>query len=292
MTKSVLDNALLLQAVAGSDSIDDRSFAAGLPDKLPKYYDILKSLPNPQDLTGIKVGIIEESLTLSVLDPRVKACFNTAVSRLRQLGATVSSISIPIHNKGPLIWTGVSKIGGYLTKINGYNGRRGHAMHELNSLFSEAHKSPPQWDKAYVATKNIYLNGAYAEKEFPSLHGKATNLSRQLRDAYDTALENFDVLLTPTLPYVATSHPTANASPLEQIAKQVGLVGNTCQFNQTGHPAMEMPIGTLCPTEGELKGREDVKLPVGMQIIGRWWAEEIVYRVGFAWEGANHWREM
>lgn len=292
MTKTVLDNALLLQAVAGSDNIDDRSFAVGLPDKLPKYYGNLKALENPADLSGIKIGIIEESLNLPVLDPRVKHCFNKTVESYRRLGATVSTISIPIHSKGPAIWTGVSKVGGYFTKMNGYNGRRGHAMHELNSLFARALKSPDQWDKAYVATKNIYINGAYADKQFPALQAKATNLSRQLRDAYDHALEQFDVLITPTLPYVATSHCEPDATPLDQIKKQVGLVSNTCQFNQTGHPVLAMPIGRLSPTEGPLKGREDVKLPVGMQVVGKWWAEEMVYRVGHAWEICNDWKEI
>jgi amidase len=292
MTKTVLENALLLQAVAGSDNIDDRSFAAGLPEKLPNYYSSLQALSSPQDLSGVKIGIIEESLSLSVLDPRVEHCFNTAVESYRELGATVSSISIPIHSKGPAIWAGVSKVGGYLTKMNGYNGRRGHAMYELNSLFAKALHEPAQWDKAYVATKNIYINGAYAEKEFPTLQAKATNLSRQLRDAYDRALEEFDVLLTPTLPFVATSHCEPDATPLEQIQKQIGLVSNTCQFNQTGHPVLAMPIGRLSPTEGPLKGSEDVKLPVGMQVIGKWWAEEMVYRVGHAWEMSNDWKEM
>ena len=165
-------------------------------------------------------------------------------------------------------------------------------MHELNSLFAKALKSPDQWHKAYVATKNIYINGAYAEKEFPALQAKATNLSRQLRDAYDHALEEFDVLITPTLPYVATAHCEPGATPLEQIKKQVGLVSNTCQFNQTGHPVLAMPIGRLSPMEGPLAGSEDVKLPVGMQVIGKWWAEEMVYRVGHAWEISNDWKEM
>lgn len=292
MTKTVLDNALLLQAVTGSDNIDDRSFAAGPPENLPRYHDNLKALPNPRDLTGIKIGVIEESTSMSVLDPRIETCFDAALDQYRKLGATVSRVSIPIHSKGTAIWTGVSKVGGYLTKMNAYNGRRGHAMHHLNSLFANALHSPEQWKKAYVATKNIYINGAYAEERFPNLQAKATNLSRQLRDAYDRALDDFDVLVTPTLPYVATSHCSPDATPLEQIKKQLGLVSNTCQFNQTGHPALTIPIGRLSPTEGPLAGMKDVKLPVGMQIIGKWWAEEMVYRVGHSWELSYDWKEV
>lgn len=292
MTRSVLDNALLLQAIAGSDNIDDRSFAAPSPSHAPKYYDNLCHAANARDLSDVKIGIISESLDIPVLDPRVKTCFLAAAEGLRELGANVSEVSIPIHRDGSKIWTGVSKVGGYLTRMHGAAGRRGHNMIELNSLLHESLRDRDRWDKAYVATKNIYLNGAYAEKEYPGLLGKAANLSRKLRDAYDAALGQYDVLITPTLPYVATSHPAPNASPLEQIKKQVGLTSNTCQFNQTGHPALAMPVGMLTPLEGPGAGVDRIKLPVGMQIIGRWWAEEMVFRVGHAWELNNDWRHL
>ncbi|KAK0939909.1 hypothetical protein LTR29_008511 [Friedmanniomyces endolithicus] len=292
MTRTVLDNALLLQAIAGTDNIDDRSFAAPHPNNIPKYYNILQALDEPKRLSGIKIGIITESLEVPVLDPRIKDCFLHAAEGFRKLGATVEEVSIPIHKNGSTIWTGVSKTGGYLTKLHGGAGRRGYVMHELNSLFTEALHDPGKWDKAYVATKNIYINGAYAEERYPALLAKATNLSRKLRDAYDTALQSYDVLITPTLPYVATSHPAKDATPLEQIKKQVGLTSNTCQFNQTGHPVLAMPVGMLPPLEGPGVGKEDVKLPVGMQVIGRWWEEAMVLRVGYAWELEHDWKGM
>ncbi|EMC96140.1 hypothetical protein BAUCODRAFT_23979 [Baudoinia panamericana UAMH 10762] len=291
MTRTVLDNALLLQAIAGTDNIDDRSYGAPLPDRIPKYFDMLTTQDKPQDLSGVKIGIIVESLQVAVLDPRVKELFLQAANGFEKLGATVQEVSIPIHSKGPNIWTGVSKVGGYLTKMYGAPGRRGHTMYDLNSLFLEALRSPSQWDKAYVATKNIYLNGAYAAQHYPELLARATNLSRKLRDAYNDALRQYDVLLTPTLPYVATSHPQPDATPLDLIKKQVGLTSNTCQFNQTGHPVLAMPIGLLLPTEGPGVGT-GVKLPVGMQVIGRWWDEEKVFKVGYAWELSNDWRAM
>lgn len=292
MTRTVLDNALLLQAIAGSDNIDDRSFAAPSPASSPKYYDILRSINDPKGLSGVKIGVIKESLEFPVLDSRVKDCFHAAVEGFRKLGATVEEVSIPLHAKGSTIWTAVSKVGGYLTKVHGNTGRRGHAMHELNSLFLEALHTQEKWDKAYVSSKNIYLNGAYASAQYPALLAKATNLSRQLRDSYDSALRIYDVLLTPTLPYVATSHCADDASPLEQIKKQVGLTSNTCQFNQTGHPVLAMPIGMLPPLEGPGAGKEGVKLPVGMQVVAKWWDEEAVFRVGYAWESSHDWKKL
>jgi amidase len=291
MTRTVLDNALLLQVIAGNDNIDDRSFPAPWPDKIPQYYTNLSNRKEPKDLTGMKIGIIKEALEISVIDERVKKLFLQASEDLKKAGATVSEISIPIHKKGPNIWTGISKTGGYLTKMYGAPGHRSHNMHELNSLVLEALHSQSAWDKSYSASKNIYLNGAWAEQRHPALLAKATNLSRQLRDSYDGALKQFDVLITPTLPYVATSHADPNALPLEQIKKQVGLTSNTCQFNQTGHPALTLPIGRLTPKEGPAAGNQNVKLPVGLQIVGKWWDEETVYRVAYAWELMNEWMD-
>lgn len=292
MTRTVLDNALLLEAIAGTDNIDDRGFAAPLPSRIPKYAANLQNLSNSKDLAGLRIGIITESLTSAVMDPRIKSTFLQAASLFNTVSnATVTEISIPLHKKGPAIWAGVSKVGGYLTKIHGSPGRRSHQMLSLNEAIHPMQQQ--QWDAAYVATKNIYLNGAYAATTFPHLLSKATNLSRQLRDAYDAAFEEhkLDVLITPTLPRLASSHCAPGAGPLEQIEKQVGLTGNTCQFNQTGHPALTLPVGMLEIEEGPLKG-SGRKLPVGLQIVGRWWAEETVLRVAYAWEQANEWREM
>lgn len=135
------------------------------------------------------------------------------------------------------------------------------------------------------------MNGAYAASAFPHLLAKATNLSRNLRSAYDEALGKYDVLITPTLPYLATPHAEPDATPLGQIKTQVGLTTNTCQFNQTGHPALTLPIGLLEISEGSLAG-SGTKLPVGVQIIGKWWAEDTVLQVAYAWEQGNDWEKM
>jgi amidase len=223
------------------------------------------------------------------LDPRVIRTFRTAVDRFVELGANVEEVSIPLHSKGAAIWTGVSKAGGFLSKTTGAFGRRGHQMLGLNGLLHPMGQE--NWDNAYSSTKNIYLNGLYATQKFPLLLAKATNLSRQLRDAYDDALERFDVLLTPTLPYVATSHAAPDATPLQQISKQIGLTSNTAPFNQSGHPVLALPIGKLEVLEGP--GLADkIKLPVSMQVIGKWWDEMTVLETAYAWERANDWGQM
>ena len=311
MTRDVLGNAKLLKAIAGTDFLDDRSYAAPPPEKVPAYNELLQSRSDATDLSGLRIGIITESLSSPVMDPRVKECFLTAAEHFRGLGATVEEVSIPMHALALNAWTGISKLGGYVNKTLAYGGRRGYQMNDLGGKLWPL--TQEKWDNAIPSTKNIYLNGVYAQemRNFPGLLGKASNLSLKARHGYDAALgdwssisnfitegklaalkkeRTYDLLLTPTLPFIAKSHPElgeggATGNPIMQLQKQVGLTGNTAPFNQTGHPALAMPIGMLEIQEGSLanSGR---KLPVSMQIIGKWWDEEAVYRAAYAWESA------
>lgn len=298
MTRTLLDNALMLQCIAGTDNIDDRSFAAPAPDKVPRYHDTLLRRADPTSLRGVRIGLIRESLDQASVEPRVRAAVLAAAAALRALGATVDEVSVPLHAHGAAIWTAVSKYGGYLAKRNLAFGRRGHVLNGLQARFQRV--SQPMWDECYVSSRNIYLNGAYAQRRFPDLLGRATNLSRRLRDEYDAALGvgaaagggggGYDVLLAPNLPYVARSHTPYDARPLDKIAKQVGLTANTAPFNQSGHPVLAMPIGMAEIQEGPLKGT-GTRLPISMQVVGKWWHEDDVYRVAYAWSLANDWKE-
>lgn len=108
------------------------------------------------------------------------------------------------------------------------------------------------------------------------------------------------MLIAPTLPYIANSHaavpfvatsPTKPAAPLDLIGKQVGLTSNTAPFNQSGHPALAMPCGMLEIQEGPLKG-SGVKLPVSLEVIGKWFGEDDVYKVAYAWGLKNDWKNL
>lgn len=147
MTRTVLDNALLLRAIAGNDDIDDRGFGSPLPAHIPDYYHNLLKLENPKSLSGKKIGVITESLSMPAMDPRVLKLFIASAERFRALGASVEEASIPIHKQGAAIWTGISKFGGYVTKTGSNTGRRGHAMNDLSAKMWPL--TQERWDNAY-----------------------------------------------------------------------------------------------------------------------------------------------
>lgn len=289
ITKDILKNAKALQSIAGSDNIDDRGFNS----ITEKYFDELISLADPTDLKGFKIAVLKEGFENPAMEPRVRENCMKAVEKFKELGATVVEVSIPLHHKGPLIWTGISKVGGYLTKIGCAIGRRGHSLNSLNEKFLQAYHDQQHWDRAYPSSKNIYYNGAYALKHYPSLYGKCMNLSRKLKDDYNKVLDNYDVIVLPTVPSVARSHPDVEKelSPLELLDKQRGVSSNTAGFDQSGHPALALPCGMLPITEGPL-ANSDVMLPNSLQIVGKWYDEKTVYRVAYAWERAFDYKKL
>src|SRR5207247_4989331 len=74
-------------------------------------------------------------------------------------------------------------------------------------------------------------------------YAKPQKLSRKLRDAYDAALADFDVLVMPTLPLKATPLPPADAPREVSIQRAFEMISNTAPFDATGHPAMIVPCG-------------------------------------------------
>jgi amidase len=143
----------------------------------------------------------------------------------------------------------------------------------------------------FALSKFTLLSGLHAWSQNPCLYGKTMNLYRERQHDYNTALASVDVPITPTTPYVADRHPPANAGPVKQMAKSNGVAMNTMCFNASGHPAISIPIGFLPPLDNI--GREEgIKLPVGLQIVGGMFLEEVVYRAAAAWESNFDWKKI
>jgi amidase len=108
-------------------------------------------------------------------------------------------------------------------------------------------------------------------------YGKAQNLRRRLRAAYDAALASHDLLLLPTTVIKATPIPPPGASPQEITRRSWEGTRNTCPFNVTGHPAISIPCGM-----------EDGR-PIGMMLVGKHWDERTIYRASAAFELSGDW---
>ncbi|KAL7908448.1 amidase signature domain-containing protein [Trichoderma velutinum] len=280
IAKSVLDVALCLDSISGYDGIDDRCL--GAPAHGSTAYAASMQAQHGL-LEGFKIGILTEGFSHPIVDQKVREVVLEAAYKFKSLGATINEVSIPDHLRGPGLWTIQQRIAGSQNLLGHQHGRRGLYVTELEQC--RLPWTTKSFRRGFAATKNVIINGLYLADRFPGLYGKAVNLGRQLRDAYQEVFEQYDVLLMPTAPIVAPKHGE-KGSPMEALKPSMGITINTAVFNVTGHPSMTIPVG-FAPSNEEAH----LNLPVGMQIVGGLWNEDKVLRAGYAWEKAFDWRQ-
>ncbi|KAL1744951.1 amidase signature domain-containing protein [Schizophyllum fasciatum] len=298
MTRTVLDNALLLEIVAGYDGIDDRQLGAPARAFVPHYAnDVLSSRRPEYPLSGIRIGVLQEGIELPRMQPQVARLFELAVQRFRHLGAHVMSVSVPRHRDILPAMTVINKMGSSQTRIGRQCQRRGLY---LNEYFEKLLPwTEEKWDRAHPYVKNTSLCAEYAwaggGARYATAYGRAMNQVRRLKEEYNAVLKECDVLVMPTVPFTARRHSREGAGPWHAHDNYAGIIANTSQFNGTGHPALSLPMGVAPPTDDQMRSPADkeVRLPVGLQIVGNLWDEGTVFRVADAWErSAGDWRHI
>lgn len=270
ITAGVADNALMLEVLAGYDDLDSRQ--RGL--QTHRYTDALD-----RDVRGMKIGMIREGFGHPLSDPEVDACVRRAAAALAELGAEVEEVSVPLHTQGVAIWGGVITDGLWETlRLNGQG-------YNVDTVYSPAlHRAMQGWqsrlDQFPINVQMILLLGKYLEQYNGWYYGKARNLVRRLRGAYDTALQEHDLLLMPTTVLKASKNPETQAelTPDQIISLAFNTILNTCQFDICGHPAMSVPCGL---SDG---------LPVGMMLVARHFNEPAIYQAAHAFERAGDWQ--
>lgn len=273
MTATVADNALMLEVIAGEDGLDPRQYAP----RTARYTNALGG-----DAKGLRIGVVTEGFGFDHSDPEVDAMVRDAARRFGGLGAKVDEVSIPMHRAGPAIWTPIFAEGATELMMLGDGYGTNHDGLFLTSLMAHHAGWRKRADELSETLKLGMLIGHYAGKRYGHrFYAKAHNINRQLRAAYDGALERFDLLLMPTTPVAASKLPAPNAPREEVVQRAFEMIDNTCPFDTTGHPALSVP----CATTGD--GR-----PAGMMLIAKHWAESTLYRAADAYEQSVNWQEV
>ncbi|WP_431909764.1 amidase [Amycolatopsis thermoflava] len=266
MTRTVRDAALLLSVLAGDDGFDPRQF------RTPEPPDYLAAVE--QDIRGVRVGVLAEGFGLPMSEPGVDDAVRAAADRLAAAGAVVSEVSVPWHREGLDVWTVIGTDGTARQMIdgNGY-GMNVPGRYDPELMVHFARGRRVHADDMSDTLKTMILTGAYAAERYDMRHyAMARELAWELRAGYDAALAEVDVLVLPTVPYVAKPLPGPDATREERMVNALGMVGNTAPFDASGHPAISVPAA---PVDG---------LPTGLMIAGRRFDDATVLRVAAAYE--------
>lgn len=270
ITATVADNALLMEVIAGADGLDPRQYNP----RVDRYTAALG-----RGVAGMRIGVLLEGFNRDESEPDVDRKVRDAADRLRALGASVEDVSVPMHLDGPAIWTAIAIEGLQAQMMNG-NGMGFNWRGMYTTSLLDAHAAwRARANELSPSLKVCMMAGEYFMRDYRGhFYAKAQNLSRVLAKAYDDALQKYDLLLLPTHPMKATPIPPPNAPIKLWVQRALEMVNNTCPFDVTGHPAMSIPCAL---SNG---------LPVGLQLVGRHWAESTIYRAAHAFEQAGDWR--
>ncbi|CAK7264682.1 hypothetical protein SEPCBS57363_001204 [Sporothrix epigloea] len=297
MAAKLEDIALTLQAIAGYDGLDPRmSPESPLRSSVKPYAAILADFrtqvatKSPTWKIGLlREGFEMEEVTHAVRDTVLRAartCFAAA-------GATVVDISVPMHVNGSVLWNASTRPSMATWLLQGRcSGHLTYVPEHIRSVTSQL----PLRDgtdgmlleslltKHTPAAINILLSQqASNATPLAGLEAKAHRQVLGLRAAYDVALVQVDVLITPCAPNVAGKLPSGMASVAEKLAYAIGTTSNTAPFNATGHPAMNVPCA-FSPSDS----KPDIPLPVGMQVIGKRYEDEKVLLAAAIYEHGRH----
>ncbi|MFZ9132174.1 MAG: amidase [Gemmobacter sp.] len=272
MTQNVMDNALMLEVMAGADGLD------------PRQYDVQTDRYTAavgRGASGLRIALVKEGFGHANSESDVDAKVRAAAEAYRRIGATVDEVSIPWHLKGLAIWTPIGLEGLTNQMMLGNGMGTGWEGLYTTSLLEYHSNWRARADELSDTLKISMLVGQYHLKHTRGrYYAKAQNLARQLRAEYNRVFANYDLLLMPTTPMKATPLPPADSSLALWCQRAFEMLPNTAPFDVTGHPAMSIPCGM---SQG---------LPVGLMLVGRRYEESTIYRAAGAFEQMGDWRKM
>jgi amidase len=266
MATTVADVALLLEVLAGPDGLDPRQ-----RDVRTDHYAAALG----EGARGLRVGILEEGFGWpNRSEADVDAAVRAAAGAFADLGATVRSVSVPMHRYGFDIWQCIAVEGAAALMDGNGMGTNWKGQYSVSMLEALARGRRCEADSLPDTVKLVTLLARHMHEQYHGrYYAKAQNLGPVLTQAYNDAFREVDVLLFPTLPMKAIPLPTrAELTPEEFLDSALGINHNTCPFNVTGHPALTLPCAK---SEG---------LPIGMTLVGPAWREATLLRAGHAFE--------
>lgn len=262
VTRTVEDNARVLEVIAGHDQMDTTSANV----EVPSYTEALK-----QDVKGLKIAVPKEYLAEGV-SKEVKEAILEALNVYESMGATWEEVSLP-HSKYALATyylLSSSEASANLARFDGV--RYGVRSENADNMIDMFKKSRSEGFGEEVKRRIMLGTFALSSGYYDAYYKKAQKVRTLIKNDFDKILEEYDVIVGPTTPTPAFKVGEKTSDPLTMYANDI----LTIPVNLAGVPGISIPCGFSA--EG---------LPIGLQIIGNYFDEGTVYRTAYAYEQAT-----
>ncbi|WAA12610.1 Asp-tRNA(Asn)/Glu-tRNA(Gln) amidotransferase subunit GatA [Fervidibacillus halotolerans] len=266
MTKTVEDNAYLLQAIAGLDQNDSTS--ANVP--VPNYVEQLTG-----DIKGLKIAVPKEYLGEGVGEAARNAVLE-ALKVLEKLGATWEEVSLPHSKYGVATYylLASSEASSNLARFDGI--RYGYRAKDAQNLIDLYKKTRSEGFGDEVKRRIMLGTFALSSGYYDAYYKKAQQVRTLIKKDFDDVFKKYDVIIGPTTPTPAFKIGELIDDPLTMYANDI----LTIPVNLAGVPGISVPCGF------------HNGLPLGLQIIGKHFDEGTVYRVAHAFEQATDYHKQ
>jgi aspartyl-tRNA(Asn)/glutamyl-tRNA(Gln) amidotransferase subunit A len=265
ITKTVEDAALLLNHLCGKDDRDSTSLNVEVPDFTSGI---------GKDIKGLRIGLPKEYF-IDGTHAGVSAAVDAAIQKLESLGAIIEQISLPHTELGVATYyvLAPAEASANLARFDGV--RYGHRSSSASDLMEHYLKSRSEGFGPEV--KRRILLGTYmlSSGYYDAYYLRAQKARTLIRNDFTEAFSKVDVIVSPTSPAPAHKLGELKDNPLAAYLEDVF----TIPVNLAGLPGISVPCGDV-----ELDG---VKLPVGLQLIGKPLDEVTLLRAAHAYEQAR-----
>ena len=266
ITKDVEDSAILLNVIAGHDEKDTTS--VNLEKK-----DYTKSLV--KDVKGLKIGLPKEFIGEGINEEVKQAILETA-KKYEELGATVEECSLDIGKEALAVYyiIACAEASSNLGRFDGIRyGYRSEKFDNLREIYinSRTEGFGPEVKRRIILGTYVLSSGYY-----DAYYKKAQKVRTVIRNEYQKLFEKYDLILTPTSPTVAFGIGEKSNNPLEMYLADICTV----PVNIAGLPGMSLPVSL--DKEG---------MPIGVQLIGKHFDEETIFRAAYTLEQEVKFRE-
>ncbi len=265
--RTVADAATLLSVIAGFDPRDATSMNTPVPD----YADALVHQP---DLSGIRVGVPNEFF-IEGMQTDTENAVRAAIAKLADLGAEVKEIALPHTDYAVPVYYLIApaEASANLARYDGVRyGYRGQAD-GYKQVYSQSRGTG-----FGAEVKRRIMLGTYALSAgyYDAYYLKAQKARTLIKNDFDAAFQQVDVIAAPTTPTTAFKIGEKIDDPLEMYLADVF----TLSMNLAGICGLSLPCGF-----------DDKCLPIGLQLMGPAFGEEIVFRAAHAYQSATDWHQ-
>jgi len=260
--RSVDDAALTLSLMAGYDPLDSTSSDRAAMEVLNNYGAGVK---------GMRLGVPREYYDVAGIEPGVKAAIDAALFILQKQGAEIVDVSLPHTDYGLAAYYIIApaECSSNLARFDGVR----YGLSEVDAPNITAEYSRTRRKGFGTEVRRRVMLGTYALSSgyYDAYYLKAQKVRTLIKRDFDAAFEKCDAIVSATSPTVAFPIGSKTQDPLSMYLCDVLTLGG----NLAGLPGISVPCGT---SDG---------LPVGLQVLGPQWGENVVFRVARAYEEAS-----